>query len=243
MSIQITIEDHFIPYLVLLFNTIIFHSIRLTIKTISPISINLFVQEIISTIELCACCAELGAVWGVHGDLGLAISLFSLCVWWSKVWEQAEACPCGPLEEIFVMRKSARSSDTGFKILGQIVGGWLSWRYIDWIWCWHLSDQHRQLHQAPCEASLNVDPLHGALIEGVITLISRLIALESNHWNDFVSILANSLTTVALVLFAFNTTGGFFNPILASSLMIGCEGNTYWEHFQVYWIGSLLGNN
>lgn len=43
-------------------------------------------------------------------------------------------------------------------------------------------------------------------------------------------------------MIAFNTTGGFFNPILASSLMIGCEGNTYWEHFQVYWIGSLLGS-
>lgn len=38
-----------------------------------------------------------------------------------------------------------------------------------------------------------------------------------------------------------NTTGGFFNPILASALMIGCQGHTYLEHFQVYWIGALTG--
>lgn len=40
---------------------------------------------------------------------------------------------------------------------------------------------------------------------------------------------------------ALNTTGGYFNPIMASALAMGCEGNTLLEHLSVYWIGSLGG--
>jgi len=43
------------------------------------------------------------------------------------------------------------------------------------------------------------------------------------------------------LLVALNTTGGYFNPIMASALTIGCEGNSFLEHLIVYWIGSLLG--
>lgn len=38
-----------------------------------------------------------------------------------------------------------------------------------------------------------------------------------------------------------NTTGGFFNPIMASALTFGCEGHTMIEHFSVYWGGALIG--
>lgn len=60
------------------------------------------------------------------------------------------------------------------------------------------------------------------------------------------------------MLFALNTTGGYFNPIMASALSfgksknglwidtnfpipLGCEGNTLVEHLSVYWVGALLG--
>lgn len=74
-------------------------------------------------------------------------------------------------------------------------------RYTSWIWCWHLTEQHHHLHEAPCEASLYVSPLYGALIEGLITFISRIVALESDNWNHFMSTVANSMTSVLLVLF------------------------------------------
>lgn len=41
---------------------------------------------------------------------------------------------------------------------------------------------------------------YGALIEGLITLLSRLVALESGNWSTELSISANAITTTILVL-------------------------------------------
>jgi len=71
--------------------------------------------------------------------------------------------------------------------------------------------------------------------------ISRIVALESENWNSNISTGINSVVTVLLVMFALNTTGGYFNPIMASALTFGCEGNSLFEHLAVYWIGSLVG--
>jgi glycerol uptake facilitator-like aquaporin len=40
---------------------------------------------------------------------------------------------------------------------------------------------------------------------------------------------------------AFNYSGGYFNPVLATSLKFGCRGHTAIEHIAVYWIGASLG--
>lgn len=40
---------------------------------------------------------------------------------------------------------------------------------------------------------------------------------------------------------AFDYSGGYYNPVLATSLKYGCKGNTDWEHFVVYWLGSSVG--
>jgi hypothetical protein len=74
-------------------------------------------------------------------------------------------------------------------------------RYTKCIWCWHLMAQHSHLHVARCEAALQVPILYGMAIEGLITFISRLIALESSNWSQKVAIYTNSLTSVSLVLF------------------------------------------
>lgn len=40
---------------------------------------------------------------------------------------------------------------------------------------------------------------------------------------------------------AFDYSGGYFNPVLATSLKAGCEGHTLLEHALVYWIGACAG--
>ena len=40
---------------------------------------------------------------------------------------------------------------------------------------------------------------------------------------------------------AFDYSGGYFNPVLATSLKLGCRGNTTVEHVIVYWVGASLG--
>lgn len=40
---------------------------------------------------------------------------------------------------------------------------------------------------------------------------------------------------------AFNFSGGYFNPVLATALKWGCRGHTNMEHIIVYWIGACIG--
>ncbi|GBP90850.1 Aquaporin-11, partial [Eumeta japonica] len=40
---------------------------------------------------------------------------------------------------------------------------------------------------------------------------------------------------------AFDYSGGYFNPVLATSLKAGCDGHTLLEHAVVYWIGACAG--
>lgn len=48
---------------------------------------------------------------------------------------------------------------------------------------------------------------------------------------------------VLLFLFsAFNFSGGYFNPALATSLKYNCQGNSFMEHMVVYWLGAFVGS-
>lgn len=40
---------------------------------------------------------------------------------------------------------------------------------------------------------------------------------------------------------AYNYSGGYFNPMLATSLKYRCSGSTALEHILVYWVGSCTG--
>lgn len=53
--------------------------------------------------------------------------------------------------------------------------------------------------------------------------------------------LLNLLIINFFKLTAFNYSGGYFNPVLATSLKWGCAGNSALEHIIVYWLGSCAG--
>lgn len=68
-------------------------------------------------------------MWEIHHSLGLGLTLFALCVWWSVVFGDAEACPCGPLEKWLLGGKSLLSnSDIQHKLIGQLIGAYLTWK-------------------------------------------------------------------------------------------------------------------
>jgi hypothetical protein len=110
------------------------------------------------------------------------------------------------------------------------------------FWSMHLIPAHEYLHTSPCQAGLQVSILHGAVVEAMITFVSRLVALESSYWPATTAAGINSAVTVALCILAFDSSGGFFNPILASALTLNCAGNNLVEHFFVYWMASLTGS-
>jgi aquaporin related protein len=87
-----------------------------------------------------------------------------------------------------------------------------------------------------------VPVLHGAIIEGTATLVcrigSRLIAKREPKYATAI----DSFIATSMVCAAFSTSGGYLNPVLATSLKFGCRGHTPMEHFVVYWIGASLGS-
>lgn len=228
------------PYLILLFNSVVFHILRKLFLRISPLSLQLCIAEIIATLELCCGCAELGVAYEIHGYTGLGLGLLVVCFWWCSVWGNAEACPCGPMEECLF--GAGLNLEIVKQLIGQAIGGAVTTLWLNYIWSFHMTPEHEALHSdAECQAGLQVHMAYGAAIEGIITLVSRIVALESTYWNPALTISANAIVTTILVLAATSTTGGFFNPVLATALTLGCRGNTLIEHITVYWIGSLLG--
>uniref|UniRef100_A0A224YHV3 Aquaporin-11-like protein n=1 Tax=Rhipicephalus zambeziensis TaxID=60191 RepID=A0A224YHV3_9ACAR len=230
--------DELIPYLVLLGNTLLFMLVRRLANRLSPLKWRLAISEAIGTWELCSDVAELGIVYERHGVWVYALALLACCVWWCRSFGDAEACPCGPIEDMLF---GIGPGDYRARLLGQAMGGLLTAQYIMFIWSWHLIPEHKIMATTECQTSLMVSPTKGALIEGAITCVSRFVAMRSIYWTDNVATTINSITTVILVLVALTTTGGYFNPIMASALMLGCAGSTTTEHFTVYWAGALMG--
>ena len=110
----------------------------------------------------------------------------------------------------------------------------------------------------------------GAIVEGIATLLCRLASKTLTEKNPKYTTVLDSFIGTSLVvagkefkrlillrhhhvtwliivlisLFyfeAFNYSGGYFNPVLSTSLKWGCSGNTDVEHIIVYWIGACSG--
>ena len=67
---------------------------------------------------------------------------------------------------------------------------------------------------------------------------SRLIMLKEPQYGSAI----DSFIATTMVVLAFDTSGGYLNPVLATSLKFGCRGHTPVEHFIVYWLGASLGS-
>jgi hypothetical protein len=50
----------------------------------------------------------------------------------------------------------------------------------------------------------------------------------------------DSFVATSMVILAFDTSGGYLNPVLATALKFGCRGHTPVEHFIVYWLGEIF---
>lgn len=175
--------EHFVPYLILGINTIIFQIARFLVNKISPATTRCLLTELVATLELCVDCAELGTyqkssrtfssllqffiskffalkifsileffqswkcfhfwifahahsgvAWELHGNLGYGLALFICCMWWCFHWDDAEACPNGPLEDCFLLGTSITSWPVLSKLVGQTVGAILTWRWASTHW-------------------------------------------------------------------------------------------------------------
>ncbi len=83
--------------------------------------------------------------------------------------------------------------------------------------------------------------LYGAIIEGVATLLCRLTSKYLGDLEPKYASAIDSFIATSLVVAAFDYSGGYYNPVLATGLKFGCKGHTHVEHVIVYWIGASIG--
>jgi len=196
--------------------------------------------EFVATAELCAVCFELVIVADVYGVWVYAVLLFALSLWWAAHWQDAAACPYIHVEDY--LDGSSTLQHTVLCCLAELAGGLVIYRYVQFTWDLQLSTSHIAKSVWECEADLHVPALQGAVIEGVATMLCRLTTkmiatMEPKYGGSIDAFIATSLVVAAV-----DTSGGYFNPVLATSLKFNCRGNTASQHFFVYWFGSLAGS-
>lgn len=90
--------------------------------------------------------------WGIEA---YALYLFLLTIWWSSCWEESSACPYMPLEELLEGTKNF--STVGLIILSQVLGGLVTFRYVQLFWATELVETHRGKAFEDCAADLQVN--------------------------------------------------------------------------------------
>uniref|UniRef100_U5EGT0 Aquaporin n=1 Tax=Corethrella appendiculata TaxID=1370023 RepID=U5EGT0_9DIPT len=195
--------------------------------------------EAIAAAELCGCCFELIIVADNFGVATYAIYLFLLTIWWSYNWESATACPYTYMEQIAEGEVTVK--DAALRIWAQLMGGCCIFRYVQFYWWLEIANTHEGRAFEDCSADLKVNLYLGAFIEGLATLMCRLASKTIAEKDAKFASIMDSFIGTSLVVAAFNYSGGYFNPVLATSLKWGCEGNSALEHIIVYWIGSCSG--
>jgi aquaporin related protein len=217
---------------------------RRLVDPLNPSLLKTALYEAIAAAEMCSTGFELIIVADNYGIMAYSVCLFLLTIWFSDHWGDATACPYNHFEECAQGRMSVK--ETLVRTLAQTLGGVAVFRLVQLLWSieiteTHIGRSHSHIYDV-CTADLTVPVLTGAAIEAVATLVcrlgSRLIALKEPHYGTAI----DSFIATTMVILAFDTSGGYLNPVLATALKFGCRGHTPVEHFLVYWVGASLGS-
>jgi len=205
--------------------------------------------EAIAGAELCGTGFELIIIADHYGWQVYSVYLFALTIWFGQAWdrgvegEDAAACPYLHFER--VVEKTMTPLEVAVRTVGATIGGIAVFKYVQFLWTLEMAETHigRSHGHAfeKCSADLQVTVLTGAVIEGVATLLCRLTSKYLSDLAPKYGAAIDSFVGTSLVVAAFDLSGGYYNPVLATGLKMGCKGHTNIEFLIVYWIGASLG--
>lgn len=198
------------------------------------------VLEFIATAELCGACFELIIISDNWGVWMYALYLFLLTIWWSIMWDEASACPYTHMEDIADGKKPIGVAL--LSICAELAGGLIIFKYIQLLWALQLASTHKNRAYAECTTDLQVSAIIGTCVECIATCICRVVSRVLGELNPRFSTIIDAFVGTSMVVAAFDYTGGYFNPALATSLKYGCGGTSSLEHVLVYWIGACIGS-
>ncbi|CAH0694458.1 unnamed protein product [Spodoptera exigua] len=238
---KVTFAPLVVSTLFILLTSLLAHCARRVVqKVVKEPFVRLLFEEAIAAAELCGCCFELIVVADNFGVATYAIFLFALTIWWSLNWGDATACPYTHIEDVIEGKGDIRKAL--LKTWAELTGGILVFKYVQMYWALEISETHKDKAFEDCKADLQVPVIYGAVVEGIATCLCRLASRGLGDLNPRFATAIDSFIGTSLVVAAFDYSGGYFNPVLATSLKAGCEGHTMLEHAVVYWIGACAGS-
>nr|XP_033813854.1 aquaporin-12-like [Geotrypetes seraphini] len=172
---------------------------------VSTILYRNFACELISSLQLCACClelrmlAEIGPWGGGFGADVVMTLLFLLFLVHGTSFDGASADCAVSLQE-FLLLESSFVATTG-KLLAQILGMKTAKAFTIYYWSWELTDFHliQNLMAQSCTYSLQTSVSHGIFVEGFCAFFFHLILLNFQHSRPIYRVPVSALTVTILV--------------------------------------------
>ncbi|CAH2225609.1 aquaporin-11-like [Pelobates cultripes] len=196
--------------------------------------------EAVSTVQLCCCTWEL-VLLGVRGGLDplLSLGLTYLMTVIHCLSLRAACNPCGSLQ--LWLRKEASGVDTTLRLVAQFAGAALSRLVMPFFWKLRLSHLHEDWKAEDFRSPLSIGPLSGAGVEMLSALCLLILLRNLGKVEEQFRPHVVAMLITGLVYAGGHLTGAVFNPALAFSVLLSCEGNTFLEYAFVYWLGPVIG--
>ncbi|XP_064206936.1 aquaporin-11-like [Anguilla rostrata] len=216
---------------------------RTTLKFFARKDYAVYLLEIISTFQLCACTHELkllGEVGQIEPQIGLTLT-YTTTVVHALTFRGALCNPSGALEHIY------RGNLTGKRALARIacqfIAAVLARLVILEVWALELSDLHLKHKSLGFKCT---SPIHTVLLKAVAVELACAFAVQTavthlNRLDEKYRALFIAAVVTFLVYAGGSFTGAVFNPVLAFSIQFPCSGNTFLEYSLVYGVGPVLG--
>nr|XP_015196614.1 PREDICTED: aquaporin-11 [Lepisosteus oculatus] len=202
-----------------------------------------YVVEIISTFQLCACTHELklvGEVGRVEPQIGLTLT-YLITVVHVLTFHGAFCNPSGALEQFY--RGNLTEKSVVARIACQFLAASIARLLLPHIWSLGLSDWHLQheLSGFQCGSPIRDTLLKAAGVELCCAFVMQSTVTHLHKLDGKYHIHVIAAVITLLVYAGGHVSGAVFNPALAFSTCFHCSGNTLMEYAFVYWLGPVLG--
>ncbi|KAG1653078.1 Aquaporin-11 [Nymphon striatum] len=200
----------------------------------------MILEEFLCTIEISCVCAELGVAKAVAGNLTFILCSIAVNMWWITGFGTATANPVVLLLNVIYNKGDVK--EALLRVVGQLAAVPFALRYAKTFWFFGLLKEHSDIYnQAICQSDIQTWFLLAAILEFIITFIDTSVGKLIEPLHPEVSRFLYSTSVTFLVFSTFNFSGGYFNPILATCLTLGCAGSTVKIDLLVYWIAAVAG--
>nr|AWF71604.1 aquaporin 11 [Clarias batrachus] len=200
-----------------------------------------YVAEIISTVQLCACSHELQLLSDDAPEIALTLT-YVISVVHARTFRSAAGNPGAVLERYWCGSLSGACALR--RIACQLAAAAAAGLGMQRAWAFELSDLHARHARSGFACASPIE--HVGLLEAVAVELGCAFAVHAaatltRGVEEKYRVHAVAAVITAVVYAGGSTTGAVFNPALALTSQFPCTGSTFVKNILVYWLGPVLG--